>query len=93
MSPQLYAKKVLLYHKIKYDVLIAYHDMKKQKPDAEPMYKCLEEFSLPASEVISFGDDVRDIVSSTSAGIDSMGLDWSSRNYNALFRSRSSKSI
>ena len=79
MSPQSYARKVLSYHKIKYDVLIAYHDVKNRKPHPEPMLKCLERLELLASEVISLGDDAKDIKSSRSAGIDAIGLDLNSQ--------------
>ncbi|TCI28209.1 HAD family hydrolase [Exiguobacterium sp. SL-10] len=91
MSPQSYAKKVLSHHNIEYDVLIAFHDVHNRKPHPEPMFKCLESLELLASEVISLGDDVKDIKSSISAGIYAIGLDSSSQRRGSLISAGAQK--
>lgn len=76
MSPRPYAEKLLRHHDISYDVLIAYRDVVNKKPHPEPMMKCLEKLELDKSEIITIGDDVRDILSAKKAGIEAVGVSW-----------------
>lgn len=75
-SPSSYAKQVLKYFDLKFDYLIGYHDVRKIKPDPEPMLKVLNHFNLNSSEVISFGDRDIDIKSSNAANIKSIACCW-----------------
>lgn len=76
MSPKQYATKLLAYHDIQFDCLIAYHDVTKRKPDPEPMIKCAQKLGLETNELIGIGDDKRDIISANNAGILSVGVTW-----------------
>ena len=76
MSPKSYAKRLLAYHSIHFDNLIAYHDVKKRKPHPEPMIKCAMALGIQPNELISLGDDKRDIESANSAAITSVGVTW-----------------
>ncbi|UOQ43392.1 HAD family hydrolase [Halobacillus salinarum] len=86
MAPRKYAYKILKFHHINYDCLIAYHDVTKRKPHSEPMIKCLEALKLKANEVISFGDDLKDLSSSLNAGIKAFGVSWGVQDRNTLLK-------
>lgn len=84
MSPRPYAERLLSYHGIPYDALIAYRDVINKKPDPEPMIKCAEKLRLQNHELITVGDDIRDIISSKRAGIDAVGVNWGVGNKESL---------
>lgn len=92
-SPKIYAEKVLKQFQIPYNCIIAYHDVKKRKPDPEPMIKAIELLKVNVSNVISFGDRVIDIQSSNNANITSIACYWGSLEKEKLNKSGYSKMI
>jgi HAD superfamily hydrolase (TIGR01662 family) len=84
MAPRSYAEKILKYHNIPYDSLVAYHDVIHKKPHPEPMLKCAEDLALSPFEILSIGDDVRDIVAGKAAGMHTVGVDWGVSNQQKL---------
>lgn len=86
-SPSSYAKQILEYFDLKYDLLIGYHDVQKRKPNADPMLKVLDYFNLKPNEVISFGDRDIDIMSSNSANIKSIACGWGTSDWDTLKKS------
>ena len=78
-----YAKKVLDYHGIPYDTLIAYHDCDsdKQKPNPDPVIKCLVDLDCSAEGSLGIGDSIKDAQAYKSAGIKAWGAGWSSSLY------------
>lgn len=92
-SPKPYAEKVLSQFQIPYDYIVAFHDVKKRKPDSEPMLKALSLLNENANNVISFGDRVDDIVSSNKAKIKSIACAWGTNEKGELDKSSFFKMI
>lgn len=77
-SPSSYCKKILLYHQLKYDALVGYHDTKKRKPYPDPIYKALEQMStIVSASVIGLGDEINDIFAYENASIKPIAAMWS----------------
>lgn len=83
-SPGIYAKQILEYFDLKYDLLVAYHDVKNKKPHAEPMLKVINELNILPENIISFGDRDIDIISSNNANIKSVACTWGAKDINSL---------
>lgn len=75
-SPRPYIQKVINHFSIPCDDIVGYHDVKKRKPDPEAMNKALANLNLDKKDVISFGDQVNDIIASNLAGIESVACLW-----------------
>lgn len=86
-APSAYVKKVLNHFNIPFDTVVAYHDVKLQKPNSEGMNLALTQLGLSAEDVISFGDEVSDVIASNGAGIESVACLWGSANEESLLRS------
>jgi len=76
-SVSFYAERLCGHHGIKYDTLIAWHDVKSQKPAPDPFLKALERLKLSAKEALGVGDDFSDAVALNAAGIPALGAGWS----------------
>ncbi len=59
-SPKHYASAICRKFNWEFDVVVAYHDTKKQKPDPEPLLKCTELLSLNTDDVVYIGNDIKD---------------------------------
>ena len=86
-APSVYVKKVLNHFNIPFDTVVAYHDVKLQKPNSEGMNLALTQLGLSAEDVISFGDEVSDVIASNGAGIESVACLWGSANEESLLGS------
>ncbi|MFW7189923.1 HAD-IA family hydrolase [Lysinibacillus sp. BNK-21] len=75
-SPRSYAEKLLKYHSINYDALVAFHDTTKHKPESEPLLKCLEILDKDITETICIGDNYNDTYAAARAEIFSIGVTW-----------------
>lgn len=75
-SPRKYAETLLKTHNIKFDILIAYHDCEPRKPHPAPMLKCAELLQVSPEQILSIGDDPKDIQSSNRAGMTSVAVTW-----------------
>jgi len=75
-SPRPYAERVIDYFSLNIPVLSAYHDTKKHKPHSEPIIKGCQVLQLEAEEVISIGDEIKDVIASNSAGVASSYVSW-----------------
>lgn len=83
-SPSMYARSVLEYHSLPIKTLVAYHDTRNHKPHPEPMIKAVQLMGCSLSQVISLGDDPKDIQSSKNAGIIACAAFWDCDDHNAL---------
>ncbi len=68
------ARAVLNSHDLEYDVLVSAEDVKKIKPDAEPVKKAAEKLGVKAEECVVVGDHVFDVCSANQAGAVSVGV-------------------
>lgn len=80
-SPKMYAEKVLANHNIRYDHLIAFHDVKQRKPHPEAFLKMLQLLGVNCNECVSIGDHDNDITASKAAKIPAIGINWHSPHY------------
>jgi len=67
-SPRPYAEKVVRYHNINLDILVAYHDTSLHKPNPEPIMLGVKKLNIPPSQILSVGDELKDIIASKRAG-------------------------
>jgi HAD superfamily hydrolase (TIGR01549 family) len=75
-SPAKYAEKVISYHDLGIPLLTGYHDTRMHKPHKEPILHGVGRLGLQPNEVISVGDEVKDIISSNSAGTKTIAVTW-----------------
>lgn len=68
-SPSKYAERVLAHFEIRFDVLVAFHDVRCRKPDPEPTLLALQKLGIPASNTWCIGDQPEDIISAKAAGV------------------------
>jgi len=68
-SKKEYAIRLLKYHDIDYDYLVAYSDTRCHKPSPDPMIKALALMDLNPNEVLSVGDRENDVISGKRANI------------------------
>ncbi|TKJ39314.1 MAG: hypothetical protein CEE38_00815 [Planctomycetes bacterium B3_Pla] len=69
-SPQEYATKLLKYHHIPYDSLIADEDVQFHKPVPEPIFRALESLGVSANNTCFYiGDSPADMEAAMRAGI------------------------
>ena len=85
-SPETYCKKVLSYWKIPYSHTVCYHDTRNRKPHPDPMHRALELMKLHSSKVLSLGDRDIDLLSSHSAGIQSVACLWGAEDTTTLLQ-------
>lgn len=69
-----YAKKLLEYHQIKYNKLIAYQKTGRNKPYPDQLLRCAEELQVNPYKCIYIGNDPNDIVAAKAAGFTSIGF-------------------
>ena len=75
-SPRSYAERLLLYHRLRVPVLIAYHDVTRRKPHPEPIVKAAEKLGLKPARCIHVGDQVADMEAAVHAGVTAIALSW-----------------
>ncbi len=69
------ALAVLEDYKLPYDALISHNEVRRIKPNAEPITKALAELGRPRpKEAIMIGDHVFDMMAAKSAGVDCAGV-------------------
>ena len=77
-SPSQYAIQVLRYFNLHYDTLVAYHDVRKRKPDTQPYTIALQHFdSTQVKKVLVFGDKLDDMIPAKKLNLISCACLWS----------------
>jgi len=76
------ARTTLEYYKLPYDVLIGCDNVKKRKPNPEPVVKACRLLKVKPEECIFFGDHPFDMQAAKSAGCTAVGVltGWGKRN-------------
>ncbi len=77
-SPSVYAKKIINHFNINTDVIVAYHDTVKRKPDPEPMLFALTKLGTKPKNTLSVGDRAIDIIASNDSKVLSGACLWDS---------------
>nr|WP_153735284.1 HAD-IA family hydrolase [Aquibacillus halophilus] len=73
-SPHVYASKLLEYHQIPYDHLVAYQKHGRNKPYPDQLMSCIEELKVEPAQCMYIGDDPNDIVAAKIAGFHAVGF-------------------
>jgi HAD superfamily hydrolase (TIGR01509 family) len=68
------ARVTLNYYKLPYDVIIGFDDVKKRKPDPEPVLKACRLLRVNPEDCIFFGDHPFDMQAAKSAGCTAVGV-------------------
>ena len=77
-SPSQYAIKVLHHFNLHYDTLVAYHDVKRRKPDTQPYEVAIKRFEpSEVKNVVVFGDKVADMLPAKQMNLISCACLWS----------------
>lgn len=76
MAPRTYAQKLLSFHGLEVPVLVAYHDVSRQKPHPEGLLKAAAKLELPASRCIYIGDHPDDMEAALAAKCVGVGVTW-----------------
>ena len=69
------ATEALIESKIPYKILVTSSDVKKIKPNAEPIIKACEELKVKPEEAVFIGDHIFDIQAAKNAGAVAIGID------------------
>lgn len=83
-SPRWYAKKLIELFKIEADVLVAWDDTERHKPDPEPIIKALENLGVDPNDAYYVGDVAIDVQASYHAVVVSIGAGWGVSNFEAF---------
>ncbi|WP_273321184.1 HAD family hydrolase [Vallitalea guaymasensis] len=83
-SPKSYCKLVVEYWGWKIDGMICYHDTNRHKPNPEPILKAIKNMDVDSHQIISIGDDPKDIKASNLAHSISVAALWGSQNKDLL---------
>jgi HAD superfamily hydrolase (TIGR01549 family) len=75
-APRPYAEKLLSFHGLEIPVLVAYHDVSRQKPHPEALLKAAAKFGLPANRCIYIGDHPDDMEAAAAAMCAAIGVTW-----------------
>jgi HAD superfamily hydrolase (TIGR01549 family) len=75
-SPRSYCERIIKQWGWNNMHTVCYHDTKRHKPYPDPILKGVQKMGLCPSEVISVGDESKDIEASKKAGVMSVGALW-----------------
>jgi HAD superfamily hydrolase (TIGR01549 family) len=78
-APRAYAEKLLAFHKIKVPVIVAFHDVRKVKPDPEALLLASQRLAIESANSIYVGDDVSDVQAARAAQFTPIGVCWGER--------------
>ncbi|MGH4121708.1 MAG: HAD family hydrolase [Clostridium sp.] len=79
-SPSSYCKKVMDYWNWTNFKTVCYHDTKNHKPYPDPILQGIKLLGLNPNQIISVGDEPKDIVASKKAGVISVAVTWGITN-------------
>ena len=83
-----YCQKVLEYWNIDITQRVCYHDTNKHKPHPEPINEAVKMISGEPQNVLSIGDEPKDILASKEAGVISIGAMWGTLDKQKLVDSK-----
>ena len=83
-SPRTYAQKLLSHHQIEIPVLVAYHDVKKQKPHPEGLLRAASKLGLHPERCIYVGDHPDDLSAAKAANCHPILVCWNKHDKNTL---------
>lgn len=87
-SPSSYCQRVLSHWGWKPNSVVCFHDTKKRKPHPDPLIKAINNLGIDKKDIISIGDDSKDIIAAKSAQVTSIGVTWGIANQQELINSK-----
>jgi HAD superfamily hydrolase (TIGR01549 family) len=75
-SPKSYCRKIVDHNGWKFDTIVAYHDTSRHKPHPAPILAAIQNLSAKKNNVVSIGDEIKDIEASKAAGVISIAALW-----------------
>jgi HAD superfamily hydrolase (TIGR01549 family) len=75
-APRQYAEKLLRFHGLNVPVLVAYHDVSRQKPHPEALLKAAAKLDLPVHRCIYVGDHPDDMEAAAAAKCAGICVTW-----------------
>jgi HAD superfamily hydrolase (TIGR01509 family) len=75
-APRRYAEKLLAHHGLNVPVIVAFHDVRRVKPDPEALLLASKKLGIDPSRCIHVGDDENDVRAARSAGFTPIGVCW-----------------
>lgn len=75
-APRSYAERLLAHHSIEIPVIVAYHDVRKVKPDPEALLLASKNLRIAPARCVYVGDDGNDVQAARSAGFFPIGVCW-----------------
>lgn len=85
-SPRKYAEAVVSFHNLDINILVAYQDTLRHKPDPEPILKAVRIFNLRTRNILSIGDQDIDIMAGKNAGTYTAITGWTCRDSTLLVK-------
>jgi HAD superfamily hydrolase (TIGR01509 family) len=78
-APRSYAEKLLKFHEIDIPVLVAYHDVARQKPHPDSLIKAAERLNLSLKQCIYIGDHPDDLAAAGAAKCMAIAISWAGK--------------
>lgn len=75
-SVSFYAEAMARFHNLPHDALVAYHDVRRRKPEPDCFVLALAKLALEPDASVGIGDDVVDCDALLKAGIVSVAAAW-----------------
>lgn len=76
MAPRAYAERLIAFHQLNLDVLVAYHDVKARKPYPEPLLLGAQKLGVPIERCVYIGDSEIDVIAAQRAGAKPLSVCW-----------------
>lgn len=83
-SPRPYCDNILAHHKWTVRVSVCAREAPRYKPDPAPLLHAANLLQVPPQDIISIGDDAKDIIASNAAKMYSVAATWGSTDRAAL---------
>ncbi len=75
-APRAYAEKLLSYHHLNIQVIVAYHDTRLHKPDPAPILEAMRRLRASHEQCFYVGDTTEDILAAVGSQVVPIGLSW-----------------
>ncbi|MGW7162651.1 HAD family hydrolase [Paenibacillus taichungensis] len=85
-SPTPYCKRVISHLAWDIPITVCYHDTSRRKPYPDPILLAVEKLGLAKEDILSIGDDPRDIQASKAAGVKAGAALWGIENHTSILR-------
>lgn len=85
-SPRPYCEKIIEYWNWGIENVVCYHDTKLHKPNPDPILKGITLLRKSKKEIISVGDDKKDIIACRKANVTSVAALWGTYDKESLLK-------